>query len=51
MDGAARLMLLRGPDRHRSPFGRALLEGVRLSAVYIRDILIRPRLTLTTLHR
>ena len=32
-DGVARLMLSRGPDRHRTPFGRALLEGIRLSAV------------------
>ena len=31
--GVARLMFVRGPDRHRSPFGRALLEGIRLSAV------------------
>ena len=32
-DGVVRLILIRGPDRHRSPFGRALLEGIRLSAV------------------
>ena len=34
-DGVARLMLIRGPDRHRSSFGRALLEGIRLPAVRI----------------
>lgn len=32
-NGATRLMLIRGPDRHRSSFGRALLEGIRLSAM------------------
>lgn len=32
-NGVTRLMLIRGPDRHRSSFGRALLEGIRLSAV------------------
>ena len=32
-DGVTQLILIRGPDRHRSPFGRALLEGIRLSAV------------------
>ena len=26
-------MIIRGPDRHRSVFGRALLEGIRLQAV------------------
>ena len=32
-DGIARLMLIRGLERHRSPFGRALLEGIRLPVV------------------
>ncbi|KAF6240763.1 hypothetical protein HO173_001436 [Letharia columbiana] len=32
-NGVTRLMLIRGPDRHRSSFGRALLEGIRLSAM------------------
>lgn len=32
-NGVTHLTLLRGPDRHRSSFGRALLEGIRLSAV------------------
>ena len=35
MNGVTRLMLLRGPDRHRSAFGYALLESVRLAAVRI----------------
>ena len=36
-NGVTRLMLLRGPGRHRSAFGRALLEGIRLSAVIMTD--------------
>lgn len=35
-------MLIRGPDRHRSDFGRALLEGIRLSAVCIAEATIDP---------
>ncbi len=32
-NGVTHLMRIRGPERHRASFGRALLEGIRISAV------------------
>ena len=45
-NGVTRLMLIRGPERYRSSFGRALLEGIRLSAVCTTKTGTDPGLTI-----
>lgn len=45
-NGVTRLVIIRGPERHRSPFGRALLEGIRISAVCMIDVSIVLGLTI-----